>query len=156
MLGEHTTLKVQFWDAYGSERFGSLRAAFYRGAHAILVCYDTTNVNTFRSVENRWFKELEGMELDDRCLVQLVGTKCDLDQSRQVDTEEARLVAEAHGCSLTEVSCATPTNVDLVFHSVLDRIREIRANRRQQNNDPTTLDSEEPTIATLNNNVSCW
>ncbi len=56
-----TRMQGQFWDAYGSERFGSLRAAFYRGAHAVLVCYDTTNVNTFRSVEDRWFKELEGM-----------------------------------------------------------------------------------------------
>jgi len=40
-------IKIQMWDTAGQERFRSIITSYYRGADGIILCYDTTNRQSF-------------------------------------------------------------------------------------------------------------
>ena len=42
------TIKLQIWDTAGQERFRNITSSYYRGAHAIILMYDITNLETFQ------------------------------------------------------------------------------------------------------------
>ena len=44
------TIKLQIWDTAGQERFRTITSSYYRGAHGIIVVYDTTDSSTFEHV----------------------------------------------------------------------------------------------------------
>lgn len=48
----------QIWDTAGAERFRTITSSYYRGARAILLVYDVTNGNSFRSVK-RWVDDID-------------------------------------------------------------------------------------------------
>ncbi len=39
---EGNVVKLQIWDTAGQERFRTITGAYYKGAHAIVICYDIT------------------------------------------------------------------------------------------------------------------
>mmetsp|Transcript_44088 Transcript_44088/g.147020 ORF Transcript_44088/g.147020 Transcript_44088/m.147020 type:complete len:127 (+) Transcript_44088:66-446(+) len=47
---EGKTIKLQIWDTAGQERFRTITSSYYRGAHGIIVVYDTTDAETFEHV----------------------------------------------------------------------------------------------------------
>lgn len=93
-LDEDTVVRMVIWDTAGQERFhhGTLGNAFYRGADAAVLVYDTTDIRTFEQIE-LWRGELlqrvEGEPDDFPVLV--VGNKIDL-PSETRDQEEAAVV----------------------------------------------------------------
>ena len=52
------TIKLQIWDTAGQERFRTITSSYYRGAHGIIVVYDTTDSETFEHVKT-WLHEIE-------------------------------------------------------------------------------------------------
>ena len=50
---EGKTIKLQIWDTAGQERFRTITSSYYRGAHGIIVVYDTTDAETFEHVSLR-------------------------------------------------------------------------------------------------------
>jgi len=50
------SVTLQIWDTAGQERFQSLGVAFYRGAHACILCYDITDAKSFESLDS-WKEE---------------------------------------------------------------------------------------------------
>ena len=73
-------VKVQIWDTAGQERFRTITQSYYKGTHAIVLCYDSTNRNTFKSLPG-WLKQIEQHANPD-VVVALVATKADLEDSR--------------------------------------------------------------------------
>ena len=51
-------IKLQIWDTAGQERFRTITNAYYRGAMGILLVYDVTDRETFRSVRN-WMSNIQ-------------------------------------------------------------------------------------------------
>ena len=49
---EGKTIKLQIWDTAGQERFRTITSSYYRGAHGIIVVYDTTDSETFEHVRD--------------------------------------------------------------------------------------------------------
>ena len=47
---DQKTIKLQIWDTAGQERFRTISSTYYRGAHGIIVVYDTTDSETFEHV----------------------------------------------------------------------------------------------------------
>jgi small GTP-binding protein len=85
---------MQIWDTAGQERYKSITNAYYKGAKGALLVYDLTKKPSFDSVD-RWINDLKS-NAEEQITIILVGNKCDLDEHRQVTTEEAMKKAELY------------------------------------------------------------
>ena len=83
-------LKLQIWDTAGQERFKTITSTYYKGAHGVIIVYDITDKDSFRSVEN-WIAELD-KHASENVNKMLVGNKCDLEAKRQVSLIEGQVL----------------------------------------------------------------
>mmetsp|Transcript_26248 Transcript_26248/g.29221 ORF Transcript_26248/g.29221 Transcript_26248/m.29221 type:complete len:86 (+) Transcript_26248:733-990(+) len=60
----------------------------------------------------------------DRVPIVLVGNKVDLEEDRQVTTEEGIELAQKNGCLFFEACAKTRVNVDEQFYDLVKEIRE--------------------------------
>ena len=97
---EKTTIK--FVDISGKERYQSLPFIFIRQAHGIILMYDITQKNTFKTISNWWKKILDYKDKDFPAI--LIGNKCDLENQREVQKEEGEKIAKELGIKFLEVS----------------------------------------------------
>ena len=89
MVVDKTKVRLQIWDTAGQERFRSMTPIYYRGAHAAIIVYDITNLESFLQVK-LWLKELIE-NLNQNILIAVVGSKSDLsDHQRKVNFIEAK------------------------------------------------------------------
>jgi Ras-related protein Rab-11A len=117
-------VKAQIWDTAGQERFRAVTSAYYRGAFGALLVYDISRRSTFDNV-GRWLQELNKFNAahsDTTVAKMLVGNKCDLENIREVPTEEGKALAEAEGLFFMETSALDSTNVKTAFEMVIKEI----------------------------------
>jgi len=105
--------KLQIWDTAGQERFRTITNSYYRNAHCILLCFDVTDHDSFKSVHD-WYREVR-MYASEGTQVMLVANKCDLTEQRQVTSEMAKQLADDLKLPLLETSAKTSMNVDQAF-----------------------------------------
>jgi len=107
------TIKLQIWDTAGQERFRTITAAYYRGAHGIVVVYDVTDSESFENVK-MWLKEIERYAAD---YVEklLIGNKSDLVGKKVVEYSIAQELADSLNIPFLETSAKDSTNVDNMF-----------------------------------------
>ena len=55
---QEVAFKLQIWDTAGQESFQSITKIFYRGAHAVLLTYDITQMDTYMNLQH-WFTEIK-------------------------------------------------------------------------------------------------
>ncbi len=93
-------IKFQIWDSAGQEKFKTITRQFYRGAHAILLVFDLTDIHSFYSL-NQWIHEIDqqlGYTSTDTAAngtasihpvpIVLLGNKCDLSSKRVINAIE--------------------------------------------------------------------
>jgi len=91
---EDFKIKAQIWDTAGQERYKSITNAYYKGAKGALLVYDITNKKTFENI-SKWVPELKNSGDKDVTII-LVGNKIDLEEERQVSTEEGQKKAKEY------------------------------------------------------------
>lgn len=77
-------VKLQIWDTAGPERFRSVTSAYYRGSHAVLICFNVANGCDATSTESlgRWKKDVVDHTTDAmEHLISFVAMKLDLEPS---------------------------------------------------------------------------
>jgi len=116
------TIKLQIWDTAGQERFRTITAAYYRGAHGIVVVYDVTDSESFENVR-MWLKEIERYAAD---YVEklLIGNKSDLIAKKVVEYSIAKEFADSLNIPFLETSAKDSTNVDEMFYTMTKLIRQ--------------------------------
>ncbi|KAF8427330.1 ras family-domain-containing protein [Tirmania nivea] len=114
--------KVLLFDTAGQERFQPLTSSYYRSAQGVIIVYDTSNRDSFLSMEH-WFREAETYA-STRVVKCLVGSKTDKAASRAVKYEEGKELAERYDAMFVEVSSKTRENVRRPFVDVIDKIVE--------------------------------
>jgi len=119
---EGKTIKLQIWDTAGQERFRTITSSYYRGAHGIIVVYDTTDNETFDHVKT-WLHEIERYASENVNKL-LVGNKSDLTTKRQVDTEAAKAFAGEFNIPFLETSAKNATNVEDAFMTMAGEIKK--------------------------------
>ncbi|XP_037446182.1 ras-related protein RIC1-like [Triticum dicoccoides] len=121
------SVKLQIWDTAGQERFRTITSSYYRGAHGIIIVYDVTDRESFNNVK-QWLSEIDRYASDSVCKL-LVGNKCDLVDSKVVDTEEAKAFAESLGMNFLETSAKEAINVETAFLTMSSEIKNKMASQ---------------------------
>ncbi|XP_070571522.1 ras-related protein Rab-34-like [Ptychodera flava] len=107
---------LQIWDTAGQERFKCIAAAYYRGAHVIVVVFDLSDLSSLDHT-SRWLEDATIETNNDDALVFLVGTKMDLcSQSKFAEIEEIAIEkAKELNAEYWSVSSKTGENVTEFF-----------------------------------------
>lgn len=104
-------------------RFRAITSSYYRGALGALLVYDITRRSSYENVR-KWLLELREFGGDDVVII-LVGNKCDLNESRQVEKDEGKGFAETEGLCFMETSALNNLNVEQVFLQMITNILDI-------------------------------
>ncbi len=123
---DNKKIKLQIWDTAGQERFRTITTSYYKGAHAILICFDITDRESFLHIRN-WMADIDKFAKEGVLRI-LVGNKCDLEQSRQVRKEEANEIANKYGIKYIETSAKETTNIEDLFISTAKHLLSKQAN----------------------------
>jgi len=115
------TIKLQIWDTAGQERFRTITSSYYRGAHGIIVVYDTTDAESFANVK-QWLQEIDRYACENVNKL-LVGNKSDLTPKKKVDYTQASEFAQSLSIPFLETSAKTATNVEQAFLTMAAEIK---------------------------------
>ena len=127
-------VKMQIWDTAGQERFRTITAAYYRGAHGVLLVYDVTDETSFENVRN-WMRNIEA-HASEAAKVCLIGNKCDCEDSkRKVTKERGVALAKEFGVPFFETSAKSGLRVEEAFSAMARRcVGESKTNNNNSNN----------------------
>ena len=112
--------RIQVYDTAGAENFRSVTRTYYKSCVCAIIVYDITNRESFNNV-NVWVEDCKN-ETAKTIQIVLVGNKTDLEDKRQVDTEEGEQLAEKYGILFYETSAKTGDNVNEILHMSAEEI----------------------------------
>ena len=115
-------IKIQIWDTAGQERYKSITKTYYKGAKGAFIVYDITNKDTFKNVD-KWIQDLREFGEDDAAILR-VGKKSDLEEKREVTTEEVKKKAELFDIGYCETSALKAKNIDYAFQTLIKLVAE--------------------------------
>ena len=111
-------IKLQIWDMGGEERFSFLLPTYCIGASAVMIIYDITNPKTLNQIY-KWVQVIR--EKADDIPIMLIGNKLDLEESRELDRDEAiEIVKKYNLTSYSEISTKTGQNVEKSFEALTE------------------------------------
>ncbi|XP_004855309.1 GTP-binding protein Rit2 isoform X2 [Heterocephalus glaber] len=110
-------------DTAGQAEFTAMREQYMRGGEGFIICYSVTDRQSFQEAAK--FKELI-FQVRHTCEIPLVlvGNKIDLEEFRQVSTEEGWSLAREYNCAFFETSAALRFCIDDAFHGLVREIRK--------------------------------
>jgi small GTP-binding protein len=114
------TYRIQIWDTAGQENFRSITRAYYKNSVCALVVYDISSRDSFNNVST-WIEDCKNQSPKTIFMV-LVGNKSDLNDRRQVNTEEGQELADKLGIPFFESSAKTGKNVNEIFQNSAEEI----------------------------------
>lgn len=114
------TYRVQIWDTAGQENFRSITRAYYKNSVCALVVYDISSRDSFNNVST-WIEDCKNQSPKTIYMV-LVGNKSDLEDKRQVSTEEGQELADKYGMLFFETSAKNGQNVEEIFQNSANEI----------------------------------
>ncbi|KAI4887491.1 hypothetical protein NFI96_017742 [Prochilodus magdalenae] len=100
---------LQLWDTAGQERYRSITKQFFRKADGVVVIYDVTMHNSFKSVRP-WLASIHEA-VGEPIPIMILGNKSDKENMREVPFKEGKRLAEETGLMFYECSAYTGSNV---------------------------------------------
>ncbi|KAJ1914270.1 GTPase Ryh1 [Tieghemiomyces parasiticus] len=131
MYLEDRTVRLQLWDTAGQERFRSLIPSYIRDSSVAVVVYDITNRTSFANT-TKWIDDVRAERGTDVIIV-LVGNKTDLNEKRQVTTEEGDKKAREVNVMFMETSAKAGHNVKTLFKRIAQALPGMDANNTEAN-----------------------
>jgi Ras-related protein Rab-6A len=135
MYLEDRTVRLQLWDTAGQERFRSLIPSYIRDSSVAVVVYDISSMwnpqfgsellaylrwqSDAKSFQNtrKWVDDVRGERGNDVIIV-LVGNKTDLNEKREVTTQQGEEEAKKHNLMFIETSAKVGHNVKNLFRRI--------------------------------------
>ena len=155
---ENQNVKLQIWDTAGQERFRSVSKAYFRNAVGALLLFDITNSASFEELGN-WLNDLQQL-CNPNAYIILVGNKTDLEEKRQVGSQQANDFAARHNLEYLETSALSGDNIQESFTRLAYGVAARVANGQIQiltgpNAKPSPFKLDEPTPPQENGGCSC-
>ena len=130
---DNKIIKLQIWDTAGQERFKSILSSYYKGANGILLLYDITNVNSFKSLSN-WLIDIEKNSSKNVKKI-LIGNKCDLNELRKIPINKGKEFADTYNMKFIETSAKNNVNINECFNilgkELLNNI-DLKSNKKEK------------------------
>ena len=117
---EGHVVKAQIWDTAGQERYKAITSAYYKGAKGAFIVYDITRKESFENV-TKWAEQLKSTA-DKNLTIIIVGNKTDLEDQRQVTSEEGQNKANSLESAFIETSAASGSNLDKAFEMMINEV----------------------------------
>ena len=117
---EGHVVKAQIWDTAGQERYKAITSAYYKGAKGAFIVYDITRKESFDNV-TKWAEQLKSTA-DKNLTIIIIGNKTDLEDQRQVTSEEGQNKANELESAFIETSAASGSNLDKAFEMMINQV----------------------------------
>jgi small GTP-binding protein len=140
MYLEDRTVRLQLWDTAGQERFRSLIPSYIRDSSVAVVVYDITNKKTFENTR-KWVDDVRGERGNDVIIV-LVGNKTDLNDKREVTTQQGEEEAKKNNLMFIETSAKLGHNVKTLFKRIAQALPGMEGEGQQGQSQSTFRDPE--------------
>ena len=138
-LSDGSLVKVNILDTAGQEKFKAINDTYYKKADCCLLVYDITDRKSFEEC-----KEYYCLNIIEKCKkdikVVLLGNKTDLEEKRQVKSEEGANFALENDYIFIETSCLRNKNVANAFETLIE-IANIEAKKKIENGFHIKLDN---------------
>ena len=131
---DNQDIHLLLYDTAGQEKFRSLIPMYTRDSNIILLVYEINNKDSFIHLPD-WLNDLSNVNKED-VIFALVGNKIDLEEKREVSTEEGKSYAEQNGFIFHEVSAKTGEGFSELFYK--DLFEKIRIKFRPGGQQPST------------------
>jgi len=121
------TYLLDILDTAGQEEFSAMRDSYMRTGQAFLIVYAITSRASWDET-NVFYNQILRVKDADRVPMVLAGNKADLEDERQVTTQEAQERARQWKCNAIETSAFTAMNVEAAFYDCARAIRDDPSN----------------------------
>ena len=126
------TLSLDIWDTAGQEKYKALTKFFYKDAAVAILVYDITRKESFDSLKNYWYNQLQ--ENGGKSIVLgVAGNKCDMYEQEAVPENEAREFAKSINAIYSLTSAQNNTGINELFMDAGNKYLD--PNFQQQIND---------------------
>lgn len=128
-LPEKSTLvNLSLWDIAGQALFKTMRRIFLEGGDAVICVYDVTRKQSFENILTDWYPDVKKF-MKKYKVGMLVGNKVDLEEKREVSSEEGiGLAGKLKKFGYMETSALTMHNVTAAFEYIsnilLDKVKK--------------------------------
>ena len=106
--------KMQIWDTAGQERFKSISINYFRTAQGFIFVYDITKKDSFINILKWAETAFQSNKISVGSV--LIGNKNDLENEREVSTEEGFNMARTLNLAFFEASAKVDNNCEYAFH----------------------------------------
>lgn len=96
---------------------------YLRKADGVILVYDITNEKSFKLL-SKWLGKIETTKNQFKMVI--LGNKCDLEDSREVTTNDGKKYAEKNNAPFFEVSAKSDINVKEAFEKVIRDTYEMK------------------------------
>ena len=120
--------KIFFYDTTGQERYKSIALNTIKNANGILLMYDITNEESFKSIPN-WIQSVKDVKGNDFPMV-LSGNKIDKKDERKISKKQGEELAANYNMEFFEISNKDGTNVEECGLALANKILEKRKKGR--------------------------
>ena len=125
-------LLIQLWDTAGQERYKSLAKSYWKAADGILLMFEVTNKESFKTVHDWYTSIKENNDKDPKII--LIGNKIDQNEKRTISKVEAKNLASKYNINYYESCCLNGLNVFEILNELIltaCNINEYYSNRRK-------------------------
>ena len=113
---------LNLWDTAGQEVYRGVTKLFFKGSDIVILVYDITNIESFKSLEE-WYKISKEI-IDNKFIYGIVGNKNDLYLNCEVKEEEAKSYAKTKGIKIKMVSAKEDPQSFVDF--LIDLVKEFK------------------------------
>ena len=117
-------IELRIWDTAGQERFKNIAKNLFRSTDGIILMYDITKFESLKNIEKYINNIKDNIDISKVGII-IVGNKCDLLESREVNEEMKKDFEAYHNIKIYEASAKDNINVNECFISLIDKMIEL-------------------------------